>query len=185
MVEPPFLYLQIKHQRSYLQDLVNKLKCAKSLEELSQDLKSVGQSKMDLYTGQLTTKQITEEIKNQLRHSGHFEPTDYQEWLNENDGYQTLCISDGSTWTLRLGNKTEQYIHLHPGRHSKDTIRVNAGVLKTAILAVAAFHQGKIETIDQKSINDLRVNYLNLSPIKWKKSTSQISTIIDLLVDSM
>ncbi len=175
----PFIYLQMKHQRSYLQDLAGNY--TKPLEELSQQLKSIGNSKMDLYTGALSTLEILEEIKNQLLQNDHFQPIDYKNWLQENNGYQKIQLSDQSSWTLRLGNTTKQYIHLHPGRHSKDTIRVSAGVLKTAIITLIAANQQVIETIDEKSINEVRITYLNLSPIKWNQTTSQISKIIRLL----
>jgi hypothetical protein len=72
---------------------------------------------------------------------------------------------DGSRWVLRLGDETGRYVHVHPARRAPHTRRVRANVLKTAILvpADAAVHGG--DPFDIARINQVRGQYLGLSPI--------------------
>jgi len=90
-------------------------------------------------------------------------------------------LIDKSVWTLRLGENTERHIHLHPGRHSPQTIRVKAATLKTAILCLCLVNAGQTETIETVTINEIRKKYLNEPPIKSFISASGLGRMISLL----
>jgi len=89
-----------------------------------------------------------------------------------------LTLSDGSVWVLRKGVESAHYVHIHPGRYSKYSIRVKATTLKSAI-AIKIFY-GELSITSLGKINDAR-KFLNISPIKNldpKKSIGKMLTIL-------
>ena len=73
-----------------------------------------------------------------LAAAGRLDPEAFAAWLATGGGYGLVTLpADGSVWTLRLGVADGRYVHLHPGRHTPHTVRVNAATLKTAVMACA------------------------------------------------
>jgi hypothetical protein len=74
-------------------------------------------------------------------------------------------LSDSSAWVVKRSVNDENYIHLHPGKRSELTCRVRASTLKTVIACYA------VEELPEKphqlsAVNQIRCNWLNLSPVK-------------------
>ena len=107
------------------------------LGQLSRKVAVIGSDVMDLYLGELAPARIGEEIVTRLESEGCLKPEAYRKRLESNGGYQTIALSDGSRWILRLGDQAPRYVHVHPARWAPGTLRVRADVLKTAILTLA------------------------------------------------
>ena len=174
----PVIFNRIKHHLGYIGKRINS---ASSTEELNEEVKHIGSSTLDLYTGDLSTDTIIGEICHQLRNNLHFTESDYNRWLVESEEeYRIQVISDSSQWTLLKGDIPGQYIHIHPARYSPHTLRVHANSLKTAILAVSE----KLEASDVENINRLRQDFLELSPVKSIDSMEGLGKIMYLVRSS-
>ncbi len=137
---------------------------------------------MDLYLGDLTPSQIAEEVLSQLQSEVIHSQNAYQNWVKENGGFRMVSISrDESQWVLRMGEEPGRFIHLHPGRNSPRTRRVRANTLRTAIL-VCAYLQVEPRPLEVSLVNQVRQQYLGLSPVgKMKGEEGLVSVIKDLL----
>jgi len=156
---------------------MSQINSSKELTIFSNEMKSLGNSQMDMYIGKLTVQTIYQEIIASLP---YLERTKFKVWLDESGGFHEIAISDGSTWII-LHSEKEQFIHLHPARYSNHSIRINATILKTAALATCAMKLGSVNTFNTQSINFLRTTILNLSPIKSFERSEQLKRVIQLL----
>jgi hypothetical protein len=64
-----------------------------------------------------------------------------------------------------VGDESERYIHLHPGRWSPGTVRVRANVIKTAFLTLLYAGIHTADPRDRVVINHVRREYLTLPPL--------------------
>ncbi len=167
-VLPPVLFNTFKHHAGALRARIAAAAAQgpAGLVEAGQYLVVLGTRLMDLYTGPLTPRDLSARILAQLEETGHLERPAFAAWLAAQQGYALVTFAeDESRWVLRLGNETERYVHVHPGRWSPATVRVRANVLKTAFLAIlhARIHGG--EPIERERINEVRRAFLGLSPV--------------------
>lgn len=173
------LYNALKHHLAFICETI-----ADHTETgpLLQTIRTLGSSKMDLYTGNLS-------VSNLLYETIDIIPVDdlisFKEWIYERNDYQTICLSDGSEWILRYAENSKKFIHLHPGRYVPHTFRVNANVIKTAVLTVFSFNNGLIKNLNTQSVNEVRRSYLNLSPIKDLDKSLQLSFVIEKICQSL
>ncbi len=150
------------------------------LEGLLNELLHIGESLMDLYLGELTPLQIADTVILYLNKQISVNKTDFQNWLEEmGDDYRTIVLEDTSRWTLRLGDRPERFIHIHPSRYSPYTVRVRSTSLKTVII------YGVIEKPASEGqlifINRIRNKYLKLPPLKNLKSAHSLFNLIKIL----
>ncbi|KAA2239665.1 hypothetical protein F0L74_26090 [Chitinophaga agrisoli] len=171
------LFNALKHHLGAIGHLIASCPVA----ELPQRLKVLGNSQMDLYLGRLSETDIARETILALAANGITSHTQYASWLQDHHGYRTIILSDHSAWILRAGKEEERYIHLHPGRYSPDSVRVKATVLKTAIALWIYLKHELITTIDLATLNRVRREVLDLSPIKELAESKHILQIIDIL----
>ncbi len=182
-VNEPFLLNGLKHHAGYVKNLIFNLinKGESILPSLPGILKCLGGSQMDLYTGLLTPDEITGEIEKLLKESDRYKKLKYLSWIEKNNGYQTLPLSDKSVWVLMEGNIPERYIHIHPGRHSLQTVRLRSGTLKSAIAVnVWAGIYGK-PALNLRVVNEAREALLNESPVKHISQESGLGAAIKRL----
>lgn len=132
---------------------------------LPTNLLKIGGSQMDFYKGDLSESQIFDEILRLLRGVQVETQNDFITWIAVENGFQTLILSDNSIWVLRLSDKPQQFMHVHPARYSPQTVRVKAGTLKTCI-ALAVLDPDNQHLHDLAFFNQIRVQVLGLSPIK-------------------
>jgi len=171
-----------KHHTGFIKKQINSVQNTHEIAKLKSILLKVGDSQMDLYYGQHAAQEISSQIVIYLKRGNYFLPEQYKKWLSEHDKrYKLIELSDKSIWTLRLGEKTEEYVHIHPARYSPLTIRVKATTLKTAILVLCLNKLGEIELIDTETINQIRKKYLSETTIKSLTKASGLQKIIDLL----
>ncbi len=170
-----------KHHAGFIANQINKIKKEEELESLPAILLKIGESQMDLYLGKLTPLQITDFTKKLLKEQNVIEYESYKQWLfSEGKEYRLITLPDNSTWTLRMGNQKENYIHIHPGRYSTHTIRVRALTLKTAVFVMAYLTIYKISSPDLQLINSVRKEFLKAEPVKSLSSTSGLKRLINV-----
>jgi hypothetical protein len=181
IIKAPFILNLYKHHMLFLCQRVTETKNDHGLQQLNQDLKKIGHGLMDIYTGNLSPREIKEWGIACLKERGVLEENKYRDWLTANQGYRILGCMDGSRWTFRQGNEKNKYIHIHPARHSPHTTRVKASSLKTAVMALACANvHGTAMNVE--SINETRVRFLSLSPVKHLKKNQGIHKIVDLFI---
>lgn len=145
-------------------------------------LKSIGNSQLDHYIGNLSPGYIKTDISSVLLSMDITDKEIYVEWLERNGGFQEITISDGSVWTLRAINK-EAYIHIHPSRYSKNTIRIKANTLKTVICTLL-FENRSNFTFNIKSINRYRETYIGLSPLRLNSNHYELQNVFSLFTNN-
>ncbi|NNG28059.1 MAG: hypothetical protein HKM87_11065 [Ignavibacteriaceae bacterium] len=129
--------------------------------------------------GKLTPIELTGFAKQILKERRAFKYELYKKWLYMGgDEYKLITLPDKSTWALRMGNKKENYIHIHPGRYSLHTIRVRALTLKTAICVMAYINIYKISSPNLELINNVRNEFLNAAPVKSLSLTSGLLRLL-------
>jgi len=171
-----------KHHTGFIKEQIKVIKSESELKVIKSLLLKIGESQMDLYFGKYSPKEIAEQIINFLKRKKTFSSRQYQKWLlNDSKDYQSVELKDKSMWILRLGEDSEKYVHIHPGRYSPHTIRIKANTLKTAILILCSKQIGETEIINTESLNYIRRKHLNESPIKSVANASGIGRMINLL----
>jgi hypothetical protein len=146
------------------------------------ELKSLGDNITDIYTGFLTNYCLLHEITNKLKECECYDYIDFRKQFKSRD-YFKVNVSDGSSWIIRQGRKTESYIHIHPSRVGINTVRFTANTWKTAIMCYLYKLNSQDFSFDIGTINLLRTNYLELSPIKKLKDNSKIQEAYNLIVN--
>lgn len=146
-------------------------------------LKSLGASLLDYYIGRLAVNQIETEICNILNNGKIVEKDVFENWIAENGGFREVQLSDGSDWTLRYLDRPD-YVHVHPSRYSKYTIRIKANTLKTVLCTLLL---DDIEDFEFKSvtINMYRADYLDLSYIKLNGNHDELKRIFNLFINEI
>jgi hypothetical protein len=167
IVTPPIKFNCWKHHAGFIKEQINLIKDKKDIDNLPDILLKIGESQMDLYISILSPNQISENIIEQLKGMNVLSSSEYKEWLfNDKKDYQLLKLPDKSVWVLRWGVDRNRYIHIHPGRHSTNTIRVKFLTLKTAIciLSLNKIFGGTADNLSL--INSLREKFLKAPPLK-------------------
>jgi hypothetical protein len=170
-----------KHHAGFIANQIKQVKTEEDLENISSILLKIGDSQMDLYLGKITPFEITRFIKEYLKEKEFFDFDSYNRWLNSGGNeYSLIELPDKSTWTLRMGNQKENYIHIHPGRYSPNTIRVRALTLKTAFYVMAYINVHKNFSPDLELINYIRKEFLNTAPVKSLSSSSGLKRLFSV-----
>jgi hypothetical protein len=142
------------------------------------NISSINSNYVDIYTGQLTLEQLIREIHDEF---GKLKVRDKSEFLSWIGAYRfkLVTLSDGSVWVLREGADEELYIHIHPARNSTNIIRIHGNSWKTAVVTKISYpHLTDIENV---ALNEVRVKYLNLSPIKNLNDSQRLQKAMKLL----
>ena len=163
--QSPVLLNPWKHHAGFLRQQIAALTGPDGLQALADHLIVIGTELMDLYTGALTPAEIGAEVLAQLGRDGRLDVEPYRAWTAAAGGYQVLDFpQDTSRWVLRCGDDA-RYVHVHPARYSPESRRVRANVLKTAVMALAAAAVQGGDPTDRRLLNQVRQQYLGLSPL--------------------
>lgn len=186
MSEPlphPFLLNTWKHHAGWVRRRIVEAvsEGGSGVAALPAEMAVVGTRLMDLYTGSLTPAEIAGLIAGQLRDRGLLEHEPFAAWLRGQGGYAMLDLPDGSKWTVRLGPANGRYIHLHPGRWSRHTIRVQANTVRSAVMAHALAQLTGRDPADLAVVNEARCSYLGLLPVRNVTSDSGLGAVIEAL----
>jgi hypothetical protein len=181
-VPPPVLFNCLKHHLGYIREYILTTALSKNMASMPHQLLLIGESQMDLYTGELTPGMIALQIIKLLQENGNYKKDQYLNYIRvQSTGYQTLQISDTSVWVLRLGEQEERYIHMHPGRYSLQTIRVKANTLKTAIALSIWMKVYDHRELTLALLNLVRKEILAASPVKSLSTTDGFGKIFRLV----
>jgi hypothetical protein len=181
-VDPPINFNCWKHHVGFIKQQIQSIQHIQDIDKLKTILLRVGESQMDLYYGNYSPREISDQIINYLKEKKVLLPERYKDWLTENKkDYQLINLFDKSVWTLRLGEKVERYVHIHPGRYSPNTRRVRALTLKTAIFNLCFENLGEPKLSGKELINHIRKKYLNEPPLKSVSKEGGLEKLLELL----
>ncbi|MBX9627470.1 MAG: hypothetical protein K2X82_26960 [Gemmataceae bacterium] len=141
----------------------------------------VGTRLMDLYTGAFTPAAVADLVLDRLGGVGRFDYPALAAWLDLRGGYAVLDLPDVSRWAVRLGPEGGRYVHLHPGRWSPHTVRVQANTLKSAVMAVAHARLTGRDPLDPAVVNAARRQYLGMLPVREVAAGAGLGAVVRLL----
>jgi len=134
----------------------------------------------DFYIGDLDCINISNQVINHSDLLGIKGISQYRNWLtNRGVDYKCIQLSDGSSWTLRLGKDERRYIHIHPSRYSPNTVRIRRSTLTTAIAYICQFGIQK-NVISLEKVNFARKEFTKLPFVKPSSSLTAISRVLHL-----
>ncbi|MCY1723365.1 hypothetical protein OU798_23645 [Prolixibacteraceae bacterium Z1-6] len=155
-------------QKHHFRFLLSEIGYWKTMElpKVKNDLLLIGNNLIDFYLGSLSVQQICNESIRFFQQKEINDEEKFTHWL-KGANYKKMTLSDQSEWLVKKGNSHTHYIHIHPAKFSKHTIRVRAATLKTVIaLLVNSVSIQKSISKNLLSINSVREKMLGLSPIK-------------------
>jgi len=135
-------------------------------EEVEPELLCIGSNLIDFYLGELSVEEVSRQTVDFLTNRSLIERDVFLRWLDP-PHWKKIELSDGSKWLIKQGNDTQRYVHIHPAKRSPHTTRVRAVTLKTVLaleIKHVKLHAVSLENLE--SVNQIRKEYLNLSPIK-------------------
>jgi hypothetical protein len=181
-IPEPFLFNPLKHHIGFIKDFINANtdKPATDLNIVTKDLKHIGNSVMDIYTGSLSLRNICCETGEFLRGEGLLNLKAFKVWAGTNkDEYKLFRLSDGSEWTFKYHENPVRYIHFFPARNSKFTFRVKSNTLKSALIYLIIIGKDFVTGEDLNTVRSL----LNLSPVRNATDTEAVLEMIEILRD--
>jgi hypothetical protein len=157
----------LKHHLDYIRQFVKSPPI-----DWQDNLLLLGHLSFDIYINHLTIGEITEEVLRFLENHNINDQTSYLQFLGDSNNYELISLTDGSNWVLRWGADPLQFIHLHPARIGKYTIRVRSSALKT-VITIRIVMQNNFPP-DLTSVNQIRKS-LQLQAINIKGMDKIIS----------
>jgi hypothetical protein len=156
----PIRFNPFKHHLNYALGIVDGL----SPGEIAGMLDPVCNNYIDIYTGAMTPGDIGDAVVFLLKSKKALGFAAFTGWVGKNKGYRKIKLDDESEWVVRISNDAERYIHLHPARTGRFTMRFKGSTLKTVYL-LRADYKGTGEEIPVEKVNEARVR-AGLSPVK-------------------
>jgi len=179
----PIAFSSWKHHFGYVQRILkNQNNSIKNDSFIYESILLLGDSNIDYYTGSLDENSISNEIVLILAAEKISSREDYTNWIaSDGSDFKCIFLSDGSNWTIRLGQNGNRYVHIHPSRHSKKTIRVKSSTLKTAYAYLLYYGLSDIDFSVEK-VNFVRRKFVKLPPFKPNSALVAVSRILDLFL---
>ncbi|WP_321375229.1 hypothetical protein [uncultured Draconibacterium sp.] len=146
----------------------------------------IGNNLFDFYLGDLMPVQIANLCIEYFNQKNLLDSLAFYNWLDHRD-WKKISLSDKSEWLIKRGNLAERFIHIHPAKFSKHTIRVRAATLKTVIvLCIYKIPLSNDSIKNLRAVNRLRKSFLGLSPVKSiNDPDSGILKLWQLFVDAI
>jgi hypothetical protein len=180
-IPEPFQFNTLKHHLSFIKEFISfrlSEEKAHEINNLVKELKHIGTSVMDIYTGSLTIRKIIYEVAFILKSKNLCDESAYCGWTGKTiNDFRIISLSDSSQWTLKYRDDRTRYVHLFPARESLHTFRIKANTLKSAILYYIII--GK-DFVSGEDLNKTRA-LLDLSPVKNSAETDAITKMIEIL----
>jgi len=179
-IPEPVLFNPLKHHLGYIKDFANReFNGGKYSEsDILKQMKHIGNSVMDVYSGVLAVKNLCSEVlyflkKNKLSDKDHF-----SEWAGmKADDYKLISLSDGSEWMIKYNDNISRYVHVFPSRGDSYSFRVKSNTLKTALLYHIKIGKDYITGDDLNRVRPL----LGLSPVKNSANAEAIIEMIEII----
>jgi len=183
-IPEPFLFNPLKHHLGYIKEFINLRIDAESgfnIKILIKELKHLGTSVMDVYTGKIPVINICNEVNNYLKENKTANKELFSIWAGTKaTDFKIISITDGSKWTIKFNDNNIRYVHFFPARSSPHSFRVKSNTLKSAVLYYIIIGKDYISNDDINKVRPL----LGLSPVKDTLDTEAISEMIEILRDS-
>jgi hypothetical protein len=177
----PILFNPLKHHLGFIREFIE-INCgANSIDDnqaIVRELKHIGGSVMDVYSGTLSYNEIGDELLCYVNTKKLSGPEEFHKWsgIDPND-FRTIYLSDGSNWVLKYYDHKHRFVHAFPARFSPFSFRIKANTLKSAILYQIFI--GK-DFITEEDLNTARA-IAGLSPVRDVFDTEAITEMIDIL----
>ena len=181
-IPEPFLFNPLKHHLGFIKDFINLNIDNNSTDILSlkRDIKHIGRSVMDIYSGLLSISSICLETEEFLKQKNISRRERYSSWTGTKDEcFRIIWLSDGSQWILKYHNNPTRFVHIFPARSSQHTFRVKANTLKSALIYNIIIGKDLVTGDDLNKVRPL----LGLSPVKDSIDTKAILEMIEILRD--
>jgi len=180
-IPEPILFNPLKHYLPFIRDFISFYIAGfpdQDPKYLIRELKHLGTSVMDVYTGDLSLDQIFQDIIGFLNSAELNAKVTFESWagIGYND-FKVTTISDGSQWTLKFHDSEKRFVHIFPARQSPHTFRVKSNTLKSAILYLVLI--GK-DFVTEDDLNRARA-LTGLSPVKEVADTEAVTEMIEML----
>jgi hypothetical protein len=180
-IPEPILFNPLKHHLGYVREFIYQKTEGEEngdQKKMIKELKHLGTSVMDVYTGSLKVSDICDEVTLFIRDMKISERSQFSVWagikMNE---FRIIALSDGSQWTLKYYDHCQHYVHIFPARGSSHTFRVKSNTLKSALLYSIVIGKDFITGDDLNKVRPL----LGLSPIKDPVDAEAITEMIEIL----
>jgi hypothetical protein len=180
-IPEPFLFNPLKHHLGFIREFIylkTEDEASTEFKNLIKELKHVGTSVMDVYTGSLSIIDICKEVEESLEKKDILRRESFSLWAGISiDNFRLISLSDGSQWTLKYHYDQLRFVHIFPSRNSLRTFRVKSNTLKSAMLYNIVIGKDFISGDDLNKVRKL----LGLSPIKNTIDTQAITEMIEIL----
>jgi hypothetical protein len=181
-IPEPLLFNPIKHHLGYLKEFINlNIDNPRSdTHSLSKDIRHIGRSVMDIYSGSLSVRSISIETEEFLGKRNIHGRESFAAWAGTKFGcFRIINLSDNSQWTIKYHNNPTRFVHIFPARNSQHTFRVKANTLKSALIYNIIIGKDMVTGDDLNKVRPL----LDLSPVKDPIDTEAILEMIEILRD--
>jgi hypothetical protein len=180
-IPEPVLFNPLKHHLGFIREFIDMRSEAEPMarkQEIMRELKHIGTSVMDIYTGNLTVNNICREVENFLTNKKLNEREVFAEWTGTNMAdFKVIPLSDESQWILKYHDSEKRFAHIFPARSSPHTFRIKSNTLKSAILYVILI--GK-DFVTEDDLNKARA-LAGLSPVREVADTEAVAEMIEVL----
>jgi hypothetical protein len=190
-IPEPFLFNPLKHHLGYIRKyaesrsgqgypgILNVNEPVTSVvAEIIRELKHLGTSVMDVYTGKLSVESICSELSEilELKTTGDRGSNDLLISLTNQDS-RTTTLTDSSQWVIKYHKNDLRWAHFFPARYSPHTFRVKSNTLKSALFYNILIGKDYITGDD---LNRIRP-FLGLSPVRDSADTEAVTEMIEIL----
>jgi hypothetical protein len=180
-IPEPILFNPLKHHLGFIREFIYQKTEGDqdgNPKSFIKELKHLGTSVMDVYTGSLLINEICDEVMIFLRERELSGRDHYSQWTGKGlKNFRIICLTDGSQWTLKYHDNSQRFVHIFPARFSQHSFRVKSNTLKSAILYYTLIGKDFITGDDLNRVRPL----LGLSPIKDPADTEAITEMIEIL----
>lgn len=186
VIPEPFIFNYWKHHFGFLIEAIREMHLREDTFGLKQNLKKIGNSTTDLYTGEISISEITDYCFQYLGDFNLLGKTDYLDWINSSGtSYREVIFPDRSVWVFKKGTEPNRHIHIHPGRNAPHTTRVKANVLKTAITANLISLIEDTNPLHIKTVNRVRMEFIDLDPVKFITLNQELGRVINAFAEQL
>ncbi|MDP4207645.1 MAG: hypothetical protein Q8928_02410 [Bacteroidota bacterium] len=175
-----------KHHLTFIcNELLNLKRIAPEARLIMLDrIKAVNANFVDVYTGHFSEGEIKQSIADQLNHLEFKDYEGFRYWLGTKK-YQLITLNDESVWVVRESEQFLNVIHIHPSRKPPLTFRIHGNALKTVVGLLCMQPDCQIKSPSLVSVNQLRKEFLDLSPVKGVGNLQRIMRFYDLVKNQL
>jgi hypothetical protein len=178
-IPEPIVFNPLKHDLAYIKEFIAcRAEKEYELKPVLKDIKHIGTSVMDVYSGALTSVELFSQVIRFLKIGKLDSGIAFANWTGTRfKDLKVITLSDNSEWALKFHNDVLRYVHLFPARSGPHSFRVKANTLKSAVLYLILIGKDYLSDDDLNFVRSL----LGLSPIKDANEADSITRMIEVL----